>query len=165
MKGLSHETSGTGTINNETRQNPSAKSYQSKGHRLNDRGGRNSYAPNQGAFATPGLTARVIIPPGVVLGIMTAGGIGVAQVMWAEWDAHFVSHLLETCAGLQIMPAPAPRAPPLVWTRTWIYILYPHPPRIAQVVPAPVPHPQKLDPHPPRTRTIFFRPAATRKTY
>ena len=35
---LSHETRGTGTRDNETRHNPSAKSYQSKGHRFNDRG-------------------------------------------------------------------------------------------------------------------------------
>ena len=49
---LSHKTSGTGTRDNETRHNPSAKSYQSKGHSFNDRG-RNSYAPNQGAFANP----------------------------------------------------------------------------------------------------------------
>ena len=47
-----------------------------------------------------------------------------------------------------------PRAPALDWTRTWIYILYPHPPRPAQVVPATAPHLHK-----------FFRPAATRKTY
>ena len=49
---LSHKTSGTGNRDNETRHNPSAKSYQSKGHRYNDRG-RNSYAPNQDALANP----------------------------------------------------------------------------------------------------------------
>ena len=50
---LSHKTSGAGTRDNETRHNPSTKSYQSKGHRFIDRG-RNSDAPNQGAFANHG---------------------------------------------------------------------------------------------------------------
>ena len=37
--------------------------------------------------------------------------------------------ILETCAGLWIMPSPAPRAPTSDWTRTCIYILHPHPPQ------------------------------------
>ena len=76
---LSHKTSGTGTRDNETRHNPSAKSYQSKGLMI---GGEILMLPTKGHLLIPSLTARVIIPPGGgVMGIMAAGGIGVAQVM------------------------------------------------------------------------------------
>ena len=83
-------------------------------------------------------------------------------MLWipSEHQCWTIASTVETCAGLWIMPAPAPQAPGLAWARTLIYILYLHP--------------HKLYPHLPHTRTSWslpasaqqiFKLAATRKTH
>ena len=151
---LSHKTSETGTINNGTRHNPSAKSYQSKGHRLNDRGAKFLCSQPRGiCYPRPDSQSNNI----------SRGGSGNYDSRGNRGSSSNVSRM--RCSFCQSPTRELHGPPNHAHTRPAGPRACLNPHMNLYPVSAPAPHPQKLDPHPPRTRTIFFRPAATRKTY